>query len=77
MKRTTLLLNEDLIAEASRVSGQSSRSKTVELALMELVRRARANKLLDLAGSGLWQGELSEMRRDRTLPRPRAVRVSR
>jgi Arc/MetJ family transcription regulator len=77
MKRTTLLLNEDLLAEAARVSGQRSHSKTVELALMELVRRARANKLLDLAGSGLWQGELSEMRRDRPLRRPRAVRVSR
>jgi 4-aminobutyrate aminotransferase-like enzyme len=36
----------------------------VERALEEFVRRAKARKILDLRGSGLWEGDLSKMRRD-------------
>ncbi len=32
----------------------------------EFVRRARARRILDLRGSGLWEGDLSEMRADRS-----------
>ena len=64
MKRTNLVLDEQLLKEAARVSGQRTYSATVNLALAELVRRARAGQILQLAGAGLWQGELTEMRRD-------------
>ena len=64
MKRTNLVLNEKLLDEATRLSAQRTYSKTVDLALAEFVRRARAGKILGLAGSGLWEGELAEMRRD-------------
>ena len=64
MKRTNLVLDEKLLEEATRLSAQRTYSKTVDLALSEFVRRARARKILDLAGSGLWEGNLSEMRRD-------------
>ena len=64
MKRTNLVLDERLLEEASRLSGQRTYSKTVDLALSDFVRRARAGKVLSLAGSGLWDGNLSEMRRD-------------
>lgn len=64
MKRTNLVLNEKLLEEATRLSAQRTYSKTVDLALSEFVRRARAGKVLSLAGSGLWEGNLSEMRRD-------------
>ena len=36
----------------------------VDLALREFVRNARARRILELAGSGLWQGDLGEMRGD-------------
>jgi Arc/MetJ family transcription regulator len=65
MKRTNLVLDEDLLQEAVRVSGQKTYSATVNLALRELVRRAGARRILELRGSGLWEGSLSEMRRDR------------
>jgi len=71
MKRTNLVLDEDLLDEATRLSGQRTYSKTVELALEELVRRARAGKILSLAGSGLWEGELSEMRSNQGKSGPR------
>ena len=64
MKRTNLVLDEQLLEEALKVSGQRTYSGTVQLALGELVRRARAGRILELGGSGLWDGDLSEMRRD-------------
>jgi Arc/MetJ family transcription regulator len=65
MKRTNLVLNEQLLAEATRLSGERTYSRTVERALEEFVRRAKARKILDLAGSGLWQGDLAVVREDR------------
>jgi Arc/MetJ family transcription regulator len=64
MKRTNLVLDEKLLEEATRLSAQRTYSKTVDLALHEFVRRAKAGKILQLAGSGLWEGDLAEMRRD-------------
>lgn len=64
MKRTNLVLDETLLEEALQLSAQRTYSKTVELALSEFVRRARAGKILALAGAGLWDGDLSAMRRD-------------
>lgn len=64
MKRTNLVLDEVLLAEAVRVSGERTYSATVERALSDFVRRARAGKILDLAGSGAWEGDLGAMRGD-------------
>lgn len=64
MKRTTLMVDEDLLEEAVKLSGERTYSATVGLALEELVRRARARRILELRGSGAWEGSLSEMRRD-------------
>ena len=65
MKRTNLVLDEQLLEEASRLSGERTYSRTVERALEEFVRRARARQILDLAGTGLWEGNLSVVREDR------------
>ncbi|MGB5296088.1 MAG: type II toxin-antitoxin system VapB family antitoxin [Thermoanaerobaculia bacterium] len=64
MKRTSLMLDEDLLEEALRLGEQRTYSKTVNLALEEFVRRVRARKILLLGHSGLWHGDLGEMRRD-------------
>jgi Arc/MetJ family transcription regulator len=71
MKRTNLVLDGDLLEEATRLSGERTYSKTVERALRELVRRAKARQILDLAGSGLWQGDLAVMREDKGVYRTR------
>ncbi len=71
MKRTNLVLDEDLLEEATRLSGERTYSKTVERALSEMVRRVKARQILDLAGSGLWQGDLTVMREDRGVYRTR------
>jgi hypothetical protein len=64
MKRTHLVLAEHLLEEATRLSAQRTYSKTVGLALAEFVRRARVGKILALAGSGLWEGDLPVIRDD-------------
>jgi Arc/MetJ family transcription regulator len=65
MKRTNLVLEEHLLDEARRLAGERTCSGVVNLALRDLVRRIKARRILDLAGSGLWEGKLSEMRDDR------------
>ena len=65
MKRTNLVLDESLLDEATRLSGERTYSRTVERALRDFVARAKARRILDLAGSGLWKGELSVVREDR------------
>ena len=65
MKRTNLVLNEELLEEATRLSGERTYSRAVERALEEFVRRVKARKIFDLVGSGAWEGSLPVMRRDR------------
>jgi len=69
MKRTNLVLDEHLLEEATRLSGERTYSRTVERALTELVNRAKARRILDLAGTGLWKGTLSTIREDRAVYR--------
>jgi Arc/MetJ family transcription regulator len=64
MKRTNLVLDEALLEEATRLSGEKTYSATVQRALREFVRRAKARRILDLRGSGVWDGDLSEIRDD-------------
>ena len=65
MKRTNLVLNEQLLEEATRLSGERTFSRTVDRALSDFVRRVKARRILDLAGSGAWTGDLADMRDDR------------
>jgi len=65
MKRTNLVLDEETLEEATRLSGEKTYSAAVMRALEDFVRRARARRILELRGSGLWEGDLAAMRRDR------------
>ena len=64
MKRTNLVLNGDLLDEALRLSGERTYSRAVERALDDFVHRVKARRILDLAGSGLWEGDLATLRGD-------------
>lgn len=45
MKRTNLVLREDLLLEATRLSGEKTYSRTVDRALEEFVRRMKARQI--------------------------------
>jgi len=64
MKRTNLVLDADLLDEATRVLGAKTYSAAVNTALAEVVRLRKIQELPQFFGQGLWQGNLSEMRED-------------
>jgi Arc/MetJ family transcription regulator len=64
MKRTNLVLDEELLAEAQRLAGERTYSRTVERALEDFVRRTKARRILDFAGTGAWTGDLAVVRED-------------
>lgn len=64
MKRTTLVLDEELLDEAQHLSREKTKSATVDRALAEFVRRAKARHILSLRGTDLWHGDLAAMRGD-------------
>jgi Arc/MetJ family transcription regulator len=51
--RTNIVLDDELIAEAMRVTGLRTKKKVVERALRELVARHRQRALRDLIGRDL------------------------
>lgn len=72
MKRTNLVIDEHLLEEATRLSGERTYSRTVERALGEFIKRVKARQILELAGSGLWEGNLSAVREDRGVYRTKS-----
>ena len=57
--------------EAVCVSGERTYARTIERALQEMVSRAKVRGIEQLAGSGLWTGNLTQMRGDAPVVRER------
>lgn len=74
MKRTNLILDETLLEAALKATGARTYSAAVNIALAELVRRRKVRTILDFVGSGVWEGDLSEMRDDSPRRSPGKVR---
>ncbi len=64
--RTTLALDDDLIAEAQRLTGTSEKTALVREALRALIERESARRLARLGGS---EPALDQVPRRRTEPR--------
>lgn len=64
MKRTNLVLDEQLLEEATRELGMKTYSAAVNYALQEVFRMRKVAGLADFFGKNLWQGKLSKMRED-------------
>ncbi len=70
-----MILDEALLEEALRRSGEKTYSATINRALQELVRRLTVEEGLKLmSGSGWWEGDLAEMRRGREFDFPEEIR---
>jgi Arc/MetJ family transcription regulator len=59
------MLDENLLAEATRVLGVKTYSAAVNLALAETLRVKKILELPSFFGSGIWRDDLSVMREDR------------
>lgn len=65
MKRTNIVLDEELIGKGMRLTGISTQRSLIDYALRELVRRKEQKKILRLKGHINWVGDLDEMRTNR------------
>lgn len=65
VKRTTMNLDFDLVAEARKVLGTSSTTDTVHAALRNVVRHRRLQELTEWDLDGLTLEGIKEMRRSR------------
>jgi Arc/MetJ family transcription regulator len=63
--RTNIVLDDELVAEAQRVTGATTKREVVELALRELVDRQKRLGILALRGQVRWEGDLEVSRRGR------------
>jgi Arc/MetJ family transcription regulator len=64
--RTNIEIDDALMAEAQALSGAKSKRETVEEALQLLVRIRRQDAITDLQGLYRWEGDLDDMRTDRS-----------
>ncbi|MBN1960632.1 MAG: type II toxin-antitoxin system VapB family antitoxin [Deltaproteobacteria bacterium] len=64
MKRTNLVLDEQLLQETTRLSGEKTYSAAVSRALEHYVKSVHARRIFELRGCGAWQGDLELMRGD-------------
>jgi len=77
MKRTNLMLDAELLDQATHVLGVKTYSAAVNLALAEVMRLRKIQSLPQFFGRGLWQGDLQEMREDRVERRRQGERRQR
>jgi Arc/MetJ family transcription regulator len=62
--RTNIVIDDDLVAEAQRLTGISTKRGVVEEALQLLVRLKRQEAVRAWRGKLPWEGDLETMRRD-------------
>ena len=65
MPKTSIELDEKLVAEAMKLTGKKTKKELVDHALTELVRRLKRKALLDLEGKVEWRGDLDAVRDNR------------
>ncbi len=65
--RTNVVLDDNLIAEAMKLTGARTKREVLDRALRALVRLERQRAVLDLRGKIPWEGDLNAMRQARYL----------
>jgi Arc/MetJ family transcription regulator len=62
MKRTNIVLDENLIESGKKATGLKTSKAVVDFALKELIRRSNQKRILKLFGSVEWTGNLGRLR---------------
>lgn len=65
MGRTNIVVDEDLIRKARKLTRLKTKREIVDKALELLVRSEARKGILAYFGSGVWQGNLNRVRRNR------------
>jgi Arc/MetJ family transcription regulator len=62
--RTNIEIDNKLIEEAMKISGQKTKKATVEAGLKLIITLNQQKKIRDLRGKLKWEGDLEQMRLD-------------
>lgn len=62
--RTNIEIDDKLIEEAMKISGQKTKKATVEAGLKLIITLNQQKKIRDLRGKLKWEGDLEQMRLD-------------
>jgi Arc/MetJ family transcription regulator len=62
--RTNIVIDDELIAQALRLSGSKTKREVVEAGLRLLVRLKQQERIRSARGKLPWNGDLEAMRRD-------------
>lgn len=65
MIRTNIMLDENLVNSALKITKIKTRRALIDFALRELLRHEKQNKLLKLHGAIHWDGDLATSREGR------------
>jgi Arc/MetJ family transcription regulator len=63
--RTNIVIDDQLMSEALRLSGAPSKRRVVEDCLRLMIRLKRQERIRAARGKLRWRGDLEAMRRDR------------
>jgi Arc/MetJ family transcription regulator len=64
MMRTNIIIDDQLMSRALRISGCGTKKAAVEAGLRLLVQISSQKELRRLRGKIVWEGNLEDMRRD-------------
>ena len=62
--RTNIVIDDDLMEEAMKVSRIKTKKEAVQEGLKLLIQRKQQEKIRDLRGKLFWKGDLEQMRSD-------------
>ncbi len=62
--RTNIVIDDDLMSEALKLTGAKTKREAVELGLKTLVKLKRQEKIRQFRGKLHWEGDLEAMRTD-------------
>ena len=63
--RTNIVIDDQLMKDALRLTGLKTKKEAVELGLKTLIRLRKQESIRELPGKILWEGDLDAMRTDR------------
>jgi Arc/MetJ family transcription regulator len=63
--RTNIVIDDDLMEDALKLTGLKTKKETVELGLKTLIRLKKQEKIRRFRGKLQWEGNLDEMRATR------------
>ena len=63
--RTNIVINDDLMSDALKLTGARSKREAVEMGLRTLVQLKRQEEIRNYRGKLKWEGDLDEARENR------------